>query len=177
MSNKRFARTSLTPAAAEEQVARGILLIRGHRVIIDSDLALLYGVTTKRLNEQVNRNRQRFPGDFMFQLTSKEKMEVVANCDHLVRLKFSPTLPRVFTEHGAIMVASVLNTPRAVDISIVVVRAFVRLRQIIQADADLARKLAALERRYDAQFKVVFDAIRELMAPPAKARAPIGFSK
>jgi len=161
----------------EERIARGILLIRGHKVMLDADLADLYGVTTKRLNEQVKRNRDRFPTDFMFQLTKDEKAQVVANCDHLARLKFSPASPYAFTEYGAIMAASVLNTPRAVEMSIFVVRAFVRLRQMLASNAELARKLAALEKKYDAQFTVVFDAIRELMTPPAsKKQRSIGFA-
>jgi len=94
----------------------------GQKVILDADLAKLYGVTTKRLNQQVKRNRERFPEDFMFQLTTEEKAEVVANCDHLSRLKFSPASPYAFTEHGAVMAASVLNTPRAIEVSIFVVR-------------------------------------------------------
>ena len=98
--------------------------------MLDADLAGLYGVTTKRLNEQVKRNRKRFPADFMFQLTSREKAEVVANCDHLTRLKFSPTNPFAFTEHGAVMVASVINSERAVEVSVYVVRAFVKLREL-----------------------------------------------
>jgi hypothetical protein len=160
----------------EERIAQGILMIRGHKVMLDADLADLYGVTTKRLNEQVKRNQERFPVDFMFQLTEEEKAQVVANCDHLKRLKFSPVLPNAFTEHGAIMVASVLNTPQAVAMSVLVVRAFVRLRQMLTSNADLARKLAALEKKYDTQFKVVFDAIRELMTPPGpKTKRLIGF--
>jgi hypothetical protein len=161
---------------AEEHIVQSILVIRGQKVMLDADLAILYGVSTKRLNEQVKRNRERFPSDFMFQLTAEEKTQVVADCDHLERLKFSPVLPNAFTEHGAIMAASVLNTRRAVDMSVFVVRAFVRLRQMLASHADLARKLATLERKYDAQFKVVFDAIRQLMAPakpPPKRR--IGF--
>ncbi len=114
-----------------EVIERKILLIRGQKVMLDSDLAKLYGVTTKRLNEQVKRNKSRFPEDFMFQLTVDEKAEVVASCDHLSRLKFSPVLPFAFAEHGAIMAASVLNTQRAADVSIYVVRAFVRLREIL----------------------------------------------
>lgn len=160
-----------------ERITESILLIRGHKVMLDADLAELYGVTTKRLNEQVKRNRERFPADFMFQLTEQEKTKVVAICDHLGRLKFSPVLPNAFTEHGAIMAASVLNTPRAVEMSVFVVRAFVRLRQIVSSHVELARKLAVLEKKYDAQFKVVFDAIRELMTPPeAKRMRPIGFT-
>lgn len=96
-----------------ERIQQTILVIRGHKVMLDADLAKLYGVTTGRLNEQVKRNRKRFPSDFMFQLTSDEKLEVIANCDHLKKLKFSPVPPNAFTEHGAIMVASVLNTTRA----------------------------------------------------------------
>ena len=98
-----------------DMIERKILLIRGEKVMLDADLAALYGVTTKRLNEQVKRNRERFPNDFMFQLTEEEKAEVVANCDHLKRLKFSPALPYAFTEHDAIMLASVLNSPLAVQ--------------------------------------------------------------
>lgn len=144
--------------------------------MIDTDLAGLYGVTTKRLNEQVRRNRERFPADFMFQLTSREKTEVVANCDHLADLKFSPSLPRAFTEHGAIMAASVLKSARAVEMSIFVVRAFVQLRQAIDSNKKLSEKLAAMERKYDARFKVIFDTIRELMTPPEpKKKRPIGF--
>jgi hypothetical protein len=160
----------------EEHIVQSILVIRGQKVMLDADLARLYGVSTKRLNEQVKRNRERFPSDFMFQLTEEEKTQVVADCDHLRRLKLSPVLPNAFTEHGAIMAASVLNTQRAVDMSVFVVRTFVRLRQMLASHADLARKLAALERKYDAQFKVVFDAIRQLMAPPKPAlKRRIGF--
>lgn len=101
-----------------EDIERRILIVRGQKVMLDADLAELYGVTTKRLNEQVKRNRGRFPRDFMFQLATQEKTEVVANCDHLQRLKFSPVLPYAFTEHGAIMVASILNTTRAIEVSV-----------------------------------------------------------
>lgn len=111
----------------------------------------------------------------MFQLTRSEKAEVVANCDHLKRLKFSPNLPYAFTEHGAIMLATVLNSSIAVRASIEVVRAFVRLRQILSSNAELARKLVALEKKYDVQFKVVFDTIRQLMIPPEKSKSQIGF--
>jgi len=99
-----------------EAIERRILLIRRQKVMLDSDLAQLYGVSTKRLNEQVKRNRKRFPSDFMFQLSEQEKSEVVANCDHLKNLKFSPVLPRAFTEHGAIMLASILNSSTAVEV-------------------------------------------------------------
>jgi len=134
---------SLVPVEYIENV---ILLVRGEKVIIDADLAKLYGVTTKRLNEQVRRNRERFPRDFMFQLTLEEKAKVVANCDHLSKLKFSKVLPYVFTEHGAVMVANVLNNPRAVQMSVFVVRAFVRMRGMLSDTRELARQLAALEK-------------------------------
>ena len=157
-------------------IARRILVIRGRKTLIDADLAALYGVSTKRLNQQVHRNKKRFPADFVFQLTRAERDEVVANCDHLNRLKFAPTMPYAFTEHGALMAASVLNTSLAVEVSLYVVRAFVSLREALAAHRDLERRLNALEARYDRQFKTVFDAIRELMRPPEPAkRRRIGF--
>ena len=116
--------------------------------------------------------------DFMFQLTTKEKAEVVANCNHLSQLKFSPALPHAFTEHGAIMAASVLNTPRAIEASIFVVRAFVRLRQMLVTHKDLALKLSELERKiekHDESIEAIFEAIRQLMTPPEKPRKKIGF--
>ena len=164
--------TSLIPV---ERIERAILLIRGEKVMLDIDLAAIYEVTTKRLNEQVKRNLNRFPPDFMIQLTTAEKAEVVANCDHLIQLRFSPHLPYAFTEHGVWMLANVLNSERAAQTSVQVVRAFVRLRQMLASNAELARKLAALENKYDAQFKVVFDAIRQLMSPSAKPKREIGF--
>jgi hypothetical protein len=161
-----------------EQIEQTILVIRGHRVMLDSDLADLYRVTTKRLNEQVKRNRNRFPADFMFQLTSKEKAEVVANCDHLAKLKFSPAKPFAFTEHGAVMVASVLNSERAVEVSVYVVRAFVKLREMLGTHRKLAQKLAELERTvesHDSHIRSLFEAIRQLMEPPATRSHRIGF--
>ncbi len=143
--------------------------------MVDADLAQLFGVPTKRLNEQVKRNRDRFPVDFVFQLTPEEKAEVVATCDRLRPLRFSPTLPNAFTEHGAVMLASVLQTSVAVAASIQVVRAFVRLRALLAEHGDLALRLDELESRYDRQFKVVFDAIRALMTPPEKPVRRIGF--
>lgn len=152
-----------------------ILTIRGQRVMLDADLASVYGVTTRRLSEQVKRNRDRFPADFMFRLTAREKAEVVAICDHLARLRFSPSLPYAFTEHGAIMLASVLNSRIAIEASVQIVRAFIRLREMLSANKDLARRLTELEQRYDRQFKVVFDAIRELMTQEQQPRRQIGF--
>jgi len=168
----------MTQAVLAKQVERRILLIRGQKVMLDSDLAKLYGVGTKVLNQAVKRNRERFPEDFMFRLTLKEKGEVVTNCDHLWRLKFSPTLPYVFTEHGAVMLANVLNSSRAIRTSIQVVRAFDRLRQLLTTHQELAEKLRELEHRlegYDHQIRSIFGAIRELMAPPRSPRRRIGF--
>jgi hypothetical protein len=143
--------------------------------MIDADLAELYGVPTKRLNEQVKRNAERFPEDFAFRLTPMEKAEVVANCDHLSRLRYSPALPFAFTEHGAIMAANVLNSRRAIEMSVYVVRAFVRMREALAPHKEFARRLDTLEQKYDKQFRVVFDAIRGLMEPPKRARRKIGF--
>ena len=137
-----------------------------------------HGVTTKRLNQQVRRNSHRFPQDFMFHLTKEEKAQVVANCNHLSRLKFSRSLPHAFTEHGAIMAASVLNTPRAIEASIFVVRAFVKLREVLATHKQLARKFAELEKRikdHDEQIEAIFEAIRQLMTPPEKPTRKIGF--
>jgi hypothetical protein len=158
-----------------ERIERSILLLRGEKVMLDSDLAEIYGVETKALNQAVKRNASRFPEDFMYQLTEAEKSEVVTNCDHLARIRFSPHLPYAFTEHGALMLANVLNSERAAQTSVLVVRAFVRLRQLLSSNAELARKLESLEKKYDAQFKVVFDAIRQLMSPPARPKREIGF--
>lgn len=173
-----------TPAALPiERIAQSILVIRGQKVMIDADLAELYGVATKRLNEQVKRNLDRFPEDFMFQLSQPEKDEVVANCDHLVKLKYSKSLPFAFTEHGALMAASVLNTPRAVEVSVYVVRAFVALRELLAGNKELAAKLAELEGRIERKLEThdqaiagLIDAIRELMrTPEPKKNQPIGF--
>jgi len=129
-----------------ESIQQRILEIRGLKVIIDSDLARFYGVSTKRLNEQVKRNPERFPDDFMFEITKEEKNELVAKCDHLKRMKFSSFLPNVFTEHGAIMAASVLSTARASQISVFIVRAFVSLRNVIQQNKEIMQRLTDLER-------------------------------
>jgi len=166
-----------------------ILVLHGQKIIIDADLATLYGVPTRRLNEQVKRNRERFPDDFMFQLDATEKAEVVANCDHLAKLKFSKVLPYAFTEHGAIQAANVLASPQAVEMGIYVVRAFVRMRELVASQQDLVKRLNELEHKTEAlamnhetfsrntriQLKQVFDAVRELMTPPDPPKRPIGF--
>jgi len=160
-----------------ERIENKILIIRDQKVMLDADLAELYGVTTKRLNEQVRRNLNRFPADFMFQLTAEEA--------GVLRSQFATSntgrggrryLPFAFTEHGAIMAASVLNTPRAIEVSVFVVRAFVKLREMLAAHKDILRKLEEMEKKYDSQFQVVFDAIRQLRAPPdRKSPRRIGF--
>jgi hypothetical protein len=166
-----------------------ILVVREQKVIIDADLALLYGVDTRTLNQAVKRNGERFPMDFMFALTPAEKAEVITSCDHLQKLKFSKSMPFAFTEHGAIQAANVLASARAVEMGIYVVRAFVRLKQASTLHADLAKRLAELEDKTDAlamnhdtfsrntrnQLKQVFDALRELMTPPDPPKRPIGF--
>jgi hypothetical protein len=175
-----------------EHVERAILLARGHRVLLDVDLADLYGVSAKALNQAVKRNRERFPVDFMFQLTLEETRRsrsqiVTLNVEasehtaktlsdgDLQRGQNIKYLPYAFTEHGVAMLSSVLRSPRAIQVNIEIMRAFAKLRQLLQSNADLAKKLAVLENKYDAQFKVVFDAIRELMAPPAQTARRIGF--
>ena len=158
-----------------ERVADRILTIRGHRVMIDADLAEVYCVPTKRLNEQVKRNAGRFPEDFAFRITTEEKSELVAKCDRFSRLKHSTAFPLAFTEHGAIMAANVLNSQRAIEASVLVVRAFVRMREVLASHKELYGGWMKWRRKYDRQFKVVFDAIRALMEPPSKARHRIGY--
>ena len=169
-----------------ERIERSILLIRGHKVMLDEDLAALYAVEVKILNQAVKRNIDRFPEDFMFQLTAEEfanlRYQSGASTlrSQIVTLKTGrgqhrKYLPYVFTEQGVAMLSSVLRSERAVQVNIEIMRAFVRLRQMLASHAGLARKLAALEKKYDAQFKVVFDAIRELMTPPEPKRRRIGF--
>jgi hypothetical protein len=165
-------------AVVPAHVERKILLLRSERVMLDEDLAVLYGVETRSLVRAVKRNIARFPEDFMFQLTSEETANLrsqtgISSSSHGGR-RYAPY---AFTEHGVTMLAAVLQSPRAVQVSIEVVRAFVRLRAMLAGNVELARKLATLERKYDAQFKVVFDAIRELMAPASKSRRRIGFSR
>jgi hypothetical protein len=161
-----------------ERIEPRILLIRGQRVILDADLADLYGTATKRLNEQVKRNRGRFPDDFAWQLTRDEKTEVVANCDHLARLKFTRNLPYAFTEYGALMAASVLNSPRAIDTSVYVIRAFVKLREWLSTHKEFAKKLAESERKvssHDEAIQSLVAAIRHLTQPQPRPRPRIGF--
>jgi ORF6N domain len=166
-------------AVVRVPVESRILVLRRHKVLLDRDLAALYGVPVKRLNEQVKRNRERFPSDFMFQLTTQEY--------HALRSQFATSkpgrggrrfLPYAFTEHGAIMAATVLNSERAIKMSVFVVRAFVRLREALATNRQLASKLDELERRletHDTRIQELIEAIRELMIPPESPRRKIGF--
>jgi hypothetical protein len=157
---------------------RKILLLRGERVMLDADLAGLYAVPTGHLVRAVKRNAARFPADFMFQLTADELANLrcqtgISSSVHGGR-RYAPY---AFTEHGMAMLSSVLKSPGAAAVNVEIMRAFVRLRSLLAKNGDLARKLAALEKRYDAHFRVVFDAIRELMTPPTRTRKPIGFRR
>ncbi|MEA3280623.1 MAG: ORF6N domain-containing protein [Thermodesulfobacteriota bacterium] len=159
-----------------ERIEQAILLIRGQKVLLDADLAQLYGVETKILNKAVKRNLDRFPEDFMFQLTAEEAENLRFQIGTSKKQRGGRRyLPYAFTEQGVAMLSGVLNSPRAVKVNVEIMRAFVRLRQLMATHTDLARKLTALEQKYDKQFKVVFDAIRALMTPPAKPRKKIGF--
>lgn len=169
-------KTQLVEAGTIDQ---RILIIRGERVIIDSDLAELYGVPTKRLNEQVKRNKERFPPDFMFQLTPEEKDEVMEDCDHLESLKYSKSMPYVFTEHGSIMAAGVLNSSRAVEVSVFIVRAFVKLRRVITEHKELSTRITRAERRlaeHDEKILAMIGLMKQLTktTPPGK-KSRIGF--
>ena len=183
-----------------DTIAQSILLLRGHKIILDSVLAGLYGVETRALIQAVNRNLNRFPEDFMFRLTTEEteylRSQIVilkkrqgerisANIPENLRSQFVISnqrggrryLPYAFTEQGVAMLSSVLRSDRAVQVNIEIMRAFVRLRQMLAGHKELARKLENLEKKYDSQFKVVFDAIRQLMEPSAsKKKRPIGFA-
>jgi hypothetical protein len=163
------------PVIYEENIANCICFIRGAKVMLDSDLAMLYGVSTKKINQAVKRNIDRFPSEFMFQLTDNEKKEVVTVCDHLQKIKYSPYLPFAFTEHGVIMVASILNNSQAVAVSIQVVRTFVKLRSVLLSHKELAKKIEEMEEKYDEQFRIVFAAIKALMKEEEKPRNPIGY--
>jgi len=170
--------TSLIPV---ERIEGSILLIRGQKVMLDRDLARLYGVETRVMNQAIRRNIDRFPEDFMFRLTREEIMRIsqfVISSVHpgVKTLKFSKSV-MAFTEHGVAMLSSVLNSPRAIQVNIQIMRTFAKLREIISQHKDLARRLDELEKKYDAQFKIVFDAIRQLMAPaePETPKKRIGF--
>lgn len=157
------------------RVENRIYLIRGEKVMLDFELAVLYGVETRALKQAVSRNNDRFPSDFMFRLTWREAERLVSQNVIPSRGKFGGASPMAFTEQGVAMLSSVLRSKRAVQVNIAIMRAFVRLREMLLSNADLARKLNALEKKYDARFRIVFDAIRELMIPVEPSLRRIGF--
>lgn len=170
---------SVTNTVSIEHITQSIRLIRGQKVMLSTDLAVLYGVETRSLVQAVKRNLDRFPEDFMFPLSTEE--HVFLKSQNVIsktggRGGARRALPYAFTEQGVAMLSSVLRSKQAVHVNIEIVRAFVKLRRILENHEDLARKLTSLERKYDAQFKVVFDAIKELMRPPEKSKRPIGFA-
>lgn len=163
------------PLVLPETIEQKIFVIRGQRVMIDRDIADLYQVETKNLNRQVKRNHERFPPEFMFQLTSAEKDQLVTNWHRFASLKHSTARPYAFTEHGIAMLSSVLSSRRAIHVNIHIIKAFIRMREFAFTSRELSTKLRELELKYDSQFKIVFRAIRDLMQQPEKPRKPIGF--
>ncbi len=158
-----------------EVIATKILIIRGKRVMLDADLAVLYGVKTGRLNEQVRRNIKRFPEDFMFQLTKEEALNLKSQ-NAISSWGGARKLPRVFTQEGVAMLSSVLNSERAIMVNIQIMRAFAQLRRMLLTNRELKRKIEKMERKYDKQFVIVFQAIKQLLEPPpVKQKLPIGF--
>lgn len=163
-------------------IASRILEIRNQKVMIDADIAELYGVTTKRLNEQVKRNLNRFPTNFMFELSKEEKEQVVANCDHLERLKFSPVLPKVFTEHGIMMVANVLTSDRAIQMSIQIIEVFVKMREILTDNLSIKIEIEEIKKKltnHSKNIELVFNYLDELIEKKdsEKPRKRIGYKK
>jgi len=151
--------------------------LRGEKILLDRDLAELYEVPTKVLNQAVKRNERRFPSDFMFRLTKQEKKELVTNCDRFRTLKHSSVLPRAFTEQGVAMLSSALNSEIAIGVNIAIMRAFVKLRVMLASHKDLTRKIAELEKKYDEQFAIVFEAIQQLLEEDEKPKTKIGYLK
>jgi phage regulator Rha-like protein len=157
------------------RVERSIRLIRGDKVILDEDLAKLYGIETKNLIKAIKRNPDRFPADFMFQLTNQEFKDLKSQSATTSQWGGRRTPPYAFSEQGVAMLSSVLHSSRAVQVNIEIMRTFVRLRQMLASNADLAERLESLEQKYDEQFRVVFDAIRQLMSPDTDEKESIGF--
>ena len=168
-------RISITHLIPQEGIEEKIFLIRGHKIMLDRDLAKLYGVETKYLNRQVRRNIQRFPQEFMFRLSAEEKNELVTNWHQFKTMKHSSALPYAFTEYGALMLANVLKSSRAIKMSIAIIRTFIKLREIAITHKDLQQKIEAMEKKYDRQFKIVFDTLRKLLTSSEKSKRHIGF--
>lgn len=152
-----------------------IYFIHGLKVMLDFHLAMLYEVETRVLKQQVKRNINRFPEDFMFQLTEAEWKELITNCENLGSFKFSPTTPFAFTEQGVAMLSGILRSEKAIAVNIAIMRAFVRMRELIDENKDLKKKLDEMESKYDQQFQVVFEAIRQLIEKKEEPRNPIGY--
>ena len=166
----------MTPTVPIDRITSKIYFIRNIKVMLDADLAELYGVTTKALNQAVTRNEQRFPSDFMFKLTKEEKQELVTNCDRLDRLKHSSALPRVFTEQGVAMLSSILRNERAIHVNIQIIRVFTRLRQAIADNADLKKELKDLKQISEKRFRIVFETLDQLLSVENKPKKKIGFT-
>lgn len=159
-----------------KEIIQQIFFIRGEKVMLDFHLATLYEIETRVLKQQVKRNLSRFPEDFMFQLNETEWKELVTNCDNLGAYKYSPAKPFVFTEQGVAMLSSVLHSDKAITVNILIMRAFVKMRVLIDESKDLKKRLDEMESKYDKQFKLVFDAIRQLIEKKNEPREPIGFT-
>ncbi len=160
---------------APEIIENKIFLIRGKKVVLDRNLAQLYGVETKVINQAVKRNIERFPNDFMFQLTVKEASSLRSHFVTLKRGQHLKYLPYAFTEYGILMLSSVLNSPRAIQVNIQIMRTFTKLREMLSTHVELKQKIENLEKKYDYQFKIVFETIKKLLEPPDKPKNPIGF--
>jgi len=158
-----------------ELIEKSIFIIRSEKIMLDRDLAELYQVTTKALNQAVKRNLERFPSEFMFQLNKQEKDELVTNCDRLGTLKHSTSLPYAFTEQGVAMLSSILKSKRAIQVNIQIMKTFVQLRRMYLNNKELADKINELEKKYDKQFKLVFDALRALITTESPSKRKIGF--
>ena len=163
---------SIIPA---ERIQQCILLLRGEKVMLDRDLAELYGVETRVLNQAVKRNIERFPADFMFKLDKSEVEKVITNCDNLRDLKFLPSTPYAFTEQGIAMLSSVLRSKQAVEVNIAIMRTFVQLRRILADNALLRKKIESMEQKYDEQFQQVFAVLKAMIAEDEKTKPQIGY--
>jgi hypothetical protein len=163
------------PIVPAERIRWCIHMLRGEKVMLDRDLAQLYGIETRTLNQAVKRNKDRFPSDFMFKLDKAEVEKVITNCDNLTDLKFLPSAPYAFTEQGIAMLSSVLRSKRAVEVNIAIMRTFVQLRRILADNAMLREKIEAMERKYDEQFQQVFAVLQAMIAEEQTPKPPIGF--
>ena len=158
-----------------KEISSQIFFIRGSKVMLDFHLASLYEVETRVMKQQVRRNTSRFPDDFMFQLNEKEWKELITNCDMLGANKFSPVTPFAFTEQGVAMLSGIIHSERAINVNITIMRAFVKMREYLDENKDLKKKLDTLELKYDQQFKIVFDSLRQLLEQKSKPRNRLGY--